>query len=620
MKHNLKQALATAALLLCSMVAMAQTTATVDGITYEFMTKAKLATVVGTEKVGDIVIPKTVEFDGVVCNVTAIGMGAFWGHRGLTSVTIPNSVTTIGNNAFKSCSLTSVTIPSSVTTIEYEAFSGCGGLTSITIPSSVTTIEYETFRDCRGLTSLTIPNSVTTIGSEAFKGCSNLKSVTIPSSVTTIGYEAFDACGSLTAVHISDLSAWCNIDFGIYYSNPLFYAHKLYLNGELVTELVIPNDITEIKNYAFTGFNSLTNVTIGNSVTAIGNRAFYGCTGLTSVTIPNSVTTIRESAFQDCTGLESVTIPNNVTTIGGYAFYDCSSLTSVNIPNSVTTIGDCAFTDCTSLESVNIGNSVTGIEYYEFIGCNSLTSVVIGESVKTISYKAFANCGNLADVYCYATSVPRTESDAFENSYIEYATLHVPGELIDSYKNTAPWSGFGTIKAIDGDVPGTQTPVTPKCATPVITYSAGKLNIACDTEGAQFVTTITDSDIRTHYDSTIELTVTYNITTYATLAGYENSDTIQASLCWIDSTPTMEQIGTDISEIASTPVLVRSSNGNIFVSGATEGTAIRIYSADGMNVGSAVSSEGETAIPTTLQKGKIAIVAIGNSRIKMVVR
>ena len=196
----------------------------------------------------------------------------------------------------------------------------------------------------------------------------------------------------------------------------------------------------------------------------------------------------------------------------------------------------------------------------------------------------------------------------------------MPEESIDSYKNTAPWSGFGTIKAIDGDVPGTQTPVTPKCATPVITYSAGKLNIACDTEGAQFVTTITDSDIRTHYDSTIELTVTYNITTYATLAGYENSDTIQATLCWIDSTPTMEQIGTDISEIASTPVLVRSSNGNIFVSGAAEGTAIRIYSADGMNVGSAVSSEGETAIPTTLQKGKIAIVAIGNSRIKMVVR
>ena len=608
MKHKLKQTLATAALLLCSMVAMAQTTATVDGITYEFITKAKLATVVENGIIGDVVIPEIVEYDGVAYSVTAIGEYAFLPYIPITSVTIPSSVTTIGEYAFSDCfDFTAVHIS------DLSAWCNIDFGNEYANPLSYA---HNLYLNGNLVTDLVIPDDVTEIKPYAFKSCSNLKSVTIPSSVTTIGYGAFGYCFDFTAVHISDLSAWCNIDFG----SSLSYAHNLYLNGDLITNLVIPSDVTEIKAFAFHNCTGLTSVTIPNSVTTIGSSAFYGCDGFTSITIPNSVTTIGSSAFKECTDLTSITIPNSVITIGEYAFYDCSSLTSVNIPNSVTTIGDCAFTDCTSLESVNIGNSVTGIEYYEFIGCNSLTSVVIGESVKTISYKAFANCGNLADVYCLATSVPRTESDAFENSYIEYATLHVPGELIDSYKNTAPWSGFGTIKAIDGDVPGPQTPVTPKCATPVITYSAGKLNIACDTEGAQFVTTITDSDIRTHYDSTIELTVTYNITTYATLAGYENSDTIQASLCWIDSTPTMEQIGTDISEIASTPVLVRSSNGNIFVSGATEGTAIRIYSADGMNVGSAVSSEGETAIPTTLQKGKIAIVAIGNSRIKMVVR
>ena len=561
MKHNLKQALATAALLLCSMVAMAQTTATVDGITYEFITKAKLATVVKSESgsySGNIVIPEIVGYNGVAYSVTAIGENAFYKCFSLTSVTIPKSVTTIGNNAF------------------YDSY-------------------------------------------------------------------------YITAVYITDLSAWCNIDIYNVYANPLRYG-DLYINGNLVTDLVIPNDITEIKKYAFnhcTGLTSitipgsvttiglvafqdctgLTSVTIPNSVTTIGGGAFDGCTSLTSVTIPNSVTTIEGTAFSGCTDLTNVTIGNSVTTIGNNAFSGCTGLTSVTIPNSVTTIGRSAFYGCTGFTNVTIGNSVTTIGEYAFYGCSNLETVKIGKGIKYIKEAAFANCENLTDVYCYATSVPNAKTSmvgvphAFGNSYIEYATLHVPEESIDSYKSTEPWSSFGTKTPFEGELPdGPQTPVTPKCATPVITYSAGKLNIACDTEGAQFVTTITDSDIRTHYDSTIELTVTYNITTYATLAGYENSDTIQASLCWIDSTPTMEQIGTDISEIASTPVLVRSSNGNIFVSGATEGTAIRIYSADGMNVGSAVSSEGDTAIPTTLQKGKIAIVAIGNSRIKMVVR
>ena len=540
MKHNLKQALATATLLLCSMVAMAQTTATVDGITYEFITKAKLATVVENGIIGDVVIPEIVEYDGVAYSVTAIGEYAFLPYIPITSVTIPSSVTTIGEYAFSDCfDFTAVHIS------DLSAWCNIDFGNEYANPLSYA---HNLCLNGNLVTDLVIPDDVTEIKPYAFKSCSNLKSVTIPSSVTTIGYGAFDYCFDFTAVHISDLSAWCNIDFG----SSLSYAHNLYLNGDLITNLVIPSDVTEIKAFA----------------------------------------------FHNCTGLTSVTIPNSVTTIGSYAFYGCDGFTSITIPNSVTTIGHEAFSNCSKLETVKIGKSIK----YIFDG-------------------AFANCGNLADVYCYATSVPRTESDAFENSYIEYATLHVPEESIDSYKSTEPWSSFGTKTPFEGELPdGPQTPVTPKCATPVITYSAGKLNIACDTEGAQFVTTITDSDIRTHYDSTIELTVTYNITTYATLAGYENSDTIQASLCWIDSTPTMEQIGTDISEIASTPVLVRSSNGNIFVSGATEGTAIRIYSADGMNVGSAVSSEGETAIPTTLQKGKIAIVAIGNSRIKMVVR
>ena len=218
-------------------------------------------------------------------SVTSIGKWAFFGCSGLKSITIPNSVTSIGDDAFFNCTgLTSVTIPNSVTSIGNSAFRGCCGLTNVTIPNSVTSIGDYAFDYCSSLTSITIPNSVTSIGRSAFSGCNGLTSITIPNSVTSIGYYAFYNCTGLTSVNISDLEAWCKIDFGTSDSNPLYYAKNLYLNGELLTNIEIPNSITEIKRYAFNGCSGLTSVTIPESVTRIGNCAFYGCSGLSSVT------------------------------------------------------------------------------------------------------------------------------------------------------------------------------------------------------------------------------------------------------------------------------------------------------------------------------------------------
>ena len=201
-------------------------------------------------------------------------------------------------------------------------------LKSVQIGNGVTSVGNHAFEECRNLTSVIISDSVTSIGYSAFNYCSDLKSVTIPDSVTSIGYWAFLGCSSLKSVYISDLSAWCKIDFEDGAANPLWYAHNLYLNGALVTDLIIPDDVTSIGKCAFSGCSSLTSVTIPDGVTSIGDWAFQVC-GLTSVTIPDSVKRIGDYAFQNCSSLISVTIPDSVTRIGWYAFYGCSSLKDV---------------------------------------------------------------------------------------------------------------------------------------------------------------------------------------------------------------------------------------------------------------------------------------------------
>ena len=260
--------------------------------------------------------------------------------------------------------------------------------------------------------------SVTSIGSSAFNHCTELTSIVIPNSVTSIGDGAFYGCTGLKEVHISDIAAWCKIDFGSSDANPLNYAKNLYLNGELITELVIPDSVTSIGSYAFYNCTGLTNIVIPNSVTSIGIGAFEDCTGLTSVEIPDSVTSIGDYAFRGCTGLTSIEIPNSVTSIGDYAFEGCTGLTSIVIPNSVTSIGEGAFYNCTGLTSVVIGNSVTSIESYAFSSCFGLTSVVIGNSVTSIGKDAFSVCSRLKTVI-NLSNLTFTKGST-DNGYVAY--------------------------------------------------------------------------------------------------------------------------------------------------------------------------------------------------------
>ena len=475
----------------------------IDGIYYNLITKIKKAEVTSGYYKGNVVIPSSVVYNDVTYSVTSIGEGAFQYCSGLTSVTIPNSVTFIGGGSFYYCkSLTAVYITdldawckieftnenSNPLYYAHHLYLNDKEIKELVIPNSVTAIGELTFRGWSSLTSITIPNSVTTIGQKAFSGCSGLTSITFPNSVTSIGVLAFDYCSSLEAVHITDLEAWCKMEFADYSTNPLYYAHHLYLNGKEVKDLVIPNSVTSIGQNTFTGCSGLTSVTIPNSVTTIGQNAFSGCSGLTSITIPNSVTSIGGGAFFQCRGLTSVTIPNSVTHIGQATFYYCSSLTSIAIPNSVVTIGLATFENCSGLTSVSIPNSITSIGQNAFSGCSGLTSVTIPNSVTIIGQNAFENCNGLTsttipnsvtsieerafyncsgltsitigsgvtqingeafgycpeltDVYCYAENVPSTITNAFNESLIEFATLHVPGSALYAYNNTAPWSNF----------------------------------------------------------------------------------------------------------------------------------------------------------------------------------
>jgi hypothetical protein len=330
--------------------------------------------------------------------VTAIGDLAFY-NTAVTNITIPDSVTTIGDQAFSDCyALTSITIPNSVTNIGDYAFNFCLGLTNVTIPSSVPSLGNSAFASCWRLTSVTIPAGVTNIGTKAFTDSRSLTNVTMLNGVATIGDSAFATCLKLTTV-------------------------------------VLPNSVVTIGNNAFSDCRSLTNLTIPNGLTSIGRKAFYQCWSLTltSPALPNSVTTIGDSAFDSCIKLKSVTIPSSLTTIGASAFLYCSELTNLTveaanpayssregvlfdksgstlivcpggkagdyaIPSDVTTIKDSAFFDCELLTSVAIPTNVANIGKFTFYTCIGLTNITIPDSVTAIGDSAFYSCTGLANV------------------------------------------------------------------------------------------------------------------------------------------------------------------------------------------------------------------------------
>ena len=280
------------------------------------------------------------------------------------------------------------------------------------LPEGLTTISNDLFYSCTSLTNVTIPSTVTSIGSYAFANCSKITSITIPSSVTSIGNSAFSGCYNIDNVYITDLSAWCNIKFVGYSSNPLVNAEKLYLNGNEVSVLTISSEIECINDYAFYGFDGITSLNIPEGVKSIGSYVFYNCRNIASVTVPSTLQSIGQNSFLNCNSLASVYIKDlaawccidfaysssNPLVNGAQLYNNNTLITTFDAPVALTKINSYAFYGYSGLTTVNINNNVTSVGDFAFSECNSLTNVTISNKVNNIGNKAFSSCSKLISI------------------------------------------------------------------------------------------------------------------------------------------------------------------------------------------------------------------------------
>jgi len=316
--------------------------------------------------------------------------------------------------------LTTLMLPNSVTSIGNQALQECTALTSVVIGSSVTSIGSFAFGNCSGLTSITIPSSVTTIGNQAFWSCTGLTSFTIPGNVTSIGDNAFDICTKLKTFTVAD-------------ANPNYSSYEgVLFNKDKSVLIAYPNSKSSI-------------YTIPSSVKTIGNNAFGSCYGLANVVIGNNVTSMGTGAFYNCNGLVSVSIGSGITAIGNDVFHNCYNLSSITIPDNVTTIGQNAFGYCTGLTSVNLGKGITSIDINAFTNCNGLTVLTIPGRVTSMGDWALSYCSGLKELHCKALTPPTVTSSTFYDIDKTSCKLYVPIGTAAKYKGAAGWSEFKTV-------------------------------------------------------------------------------------------------------------------------------------------------------------------------------
>ena len=413
------------------------------------------------------------------------------------------------------------------------------------------------------------------MGDGCFSVCSGLTSITIPSSVTLLGDGCFRSCVALTSI-------------------------------------TIPSSVTSLGGNCFSYCSSLTSITIPSSVTSLGGNCFYACNKLTSITIPSSVTSLGSGCFYGCKSLTSITLPSSVTSLSSGCFYGCNKLTSITIPSSVTSLENYCFEGCSGLTSITIPSSVTSLGNYCFEGCSNLASITIPSSITSLNFDCFKDCSGLETVY-FKGKVPKYSS----LSYIPTTTIiKVPTEYLQDYKD-AFGSSYKYIYAWNPDETGDDNKPVTQCSTPSISYESGKLMFACETTGAKYYYTITDTDITSDAlseNGEVSLSAAYHISVYATADGYTASDKAEATLYWINANL---DNGTNINQVRTRGVVASAHDGIISLSGLDDGEVVKFFAADGKYLGSAVAANGAASYAVS---ESLVIAKVGKNSIKIAMK
>lgn len=703
------------------------------------------------------------------------GFSPFYENHNLESLVISGNVTSIGDFLFRGCTnLMTVIIGENVQSIGCEAFQSCSKLSSISIPNNVVSIGECAFYGCSELVSLSISESVSSIGSSAFQGCLELTSLTIPESVTSIGSSAFEGCKRLQTIVLP--------------SNLKMISGRLFKDCISLTDVTLPKQINRIGSQAFYNCKSLALIYIPDSVVSIGDEAFGWCCNLSYVYLPESVTSIGIRAFKCCESLLEVVIPSKVKTIDDYTFQGCSKLASVNVLGKIVRIGKEAFMDCCSLSSIYIEKdnvSSFSIGYSAFEGCCDLACVVLPENLKKIEQRAFFNCAELSEIYCHAKTVPNTAKDAFDRTFPEYITLHVPETSLDKYKVAYPWSIMGkyetlkvavekivlsqtsinlreddvykltaaiipndasdkrltwhssndcvasvdsmgnvtaksqgstiiTVFANDGgtvsascevivdkekvyvsdiildplsvslnegdsfilsavvlpehatdksitwssdddnvaivDKEGKVTAINEgvclikatafddiavsssckvsvkkkpdkKCSLPIISYENGRVLLVSMDHGVSFITKIEPENEFDYYEESFDFIPTYTFSVFAVKEHYENSDTVNMTICWAECSSECKNEESDgIISLSSRAILIQNTNGVLSFSGLSQNMRISVYDIVGKKLDEAIASNGTATLNTGLSPGNVAVVRISDHCIKLIVK
>lgn len=573
--------------------------AKINGIYYNFSGKTAIVTCGNDNYSGAVVIPESVTYNGTIYCVTCIGNNAFSYSSGLTSVTIGNSVTSIGSSAFHNCSsLTSVTIGNGVTDIQ-SAFSG----TSIKKVVWLTKTPPNGYKSVGGL--------INYVSNDNFSGLSNVKVYPFLNSMFEIN--------GVKYVPVSPSERTCDAIDCVYDGT------AKDINISSVTYQGITFNVKNVMPYIAYGNKHIETLSV-DIESDVPEQAFYNCTGIKSVNLSEKVTGIGDNVFRGCTNLKTVLIDDGDAELsigsndGNPLFANCP-LDSVYIGRNITYLtasdkGYSPFYNNKSLRTIVIADKETEITDSAFYGCTNLQSIIIGKGITTIGKYAFYNCIAMKQITSKAQTPPVCDTQALED-ISKWIMLYVPKGTLASYQAADQWEEFFFIIE-----EGEGTEPVEKCATPVISYTKGKLTFGSDTEEVVFHSSITDTDITSYLTPEIELGVTYTISVYATKDGYQNSETATATLCWIDVEPLTEGITDEdaVTEVKALPVLIQTQGGFVTVQGAADGTPIAVYDLDGRHYGSTNSEMNRATIATSLRHGSTAIIKIGERSVKVLMK